>query len=448
MPNLSLDTAAARTPAYVQLLEALGDGRTGCLTAFDAGRGAIQVYVMDGDMLAAHAEDDDVRLLASVIASGWVPAETVTALAEEAGAPGAFAESLYRVLDEDHVQHLLFERFRENVYRFLGADRGVRFDAMDAIFVADLQVVEDSHELVHELARVRTTAAELLAARTPLVVADGAVIGPAYARVAELCAAGATVADLVRRSGHEANRTLHSVQELLARGSLRWALPEPVPPAGLAAREADADAFENEPTDDAATDHGSLENEPTVNPAEDDSYLDAFGDYDTTRGDGSFSGVRDLVALEDGAAPGTEVVDVGQAGAVSVNFSGRHLGDADARSKIAVINDVLTAVCAGLDDAEGSGTGQTRIQMLLDGYGGPFGALFEATEVDTRGRVPVDRVLANLKKRPATEHRQLLQRASTDLIDRALSLASEDLDDDRIDAVLEQVAGYQQRLGI
>lgn len=444
MPNLSVDTAAARTPAYVQLLEALGDGRTGCLTGFDAGRGAIQVYVMDGDLLAAHAEDDDVRLLASVIASGWVPAEQVNAIAEEATTPGAFGDSLARVLDEEHVQHLLFERFRENVYRFLGADRGVRFDAMDAIFVADLQVVEDSHELVHELARIRTSAAELLAARTPLVVADAQVVSPAHARVAELCGVGSTVAELVRRAGHEPNRTLHAVQELLARGGLRWAVPDA--PAGPEASPLpDPDAFANEPTDDAVTDH-SVFDPAAAYPAEDDSYLDAFGDYDTTRGDGSFSGVRDRVALEDGAPPASEVVEVGAAG-VSLNFGGRQLGDADARNKIAVINDVLAAVRAGLD-ADGAGTGQARVQLVLDGVTGPFGALFEGVELDASGRLPIERVLANLKKRPVTEHRQLLQRGSTDLIERALSLASEDLDDERMDAVLEQVAGYQQRLGI
>ena len=88
------------------------------------------------------------------------------------------------------------------------------------------------------------------------------------------------------------------------------------------------------------------------------------------------------------------------------------------------------------------------MQLIVDGSAGPFAALFGGIELQADGRLPVEPVLKNLRKRPVAEHRPLLQRASIDIIERALSLASEDLDEDQMDEVLEKVVGYQQRLGI
>ena len=64
------------------------------------------------------------------------------------------------------------------------------------------------------------------------------------------------------------------------------------------------------------------------------------------------------------------------------------------------------------------------------------------------GRLSVDTVMKNLRKRPASEHRRLLNRGMQDVIERALSVASEELDDAELETMLEAVAGYQQRLGV
>ena len=57
-------------------------------------------------------------------------------------------------------------------------------------------------------------------------------------------------------------------------------------------------------------------------------------------------------------------------------------------------------------------------------------------------------MLKNLRKRPASEHRRLLNRGLQDVIERSLSVASEELNDVQLDAFLEHIVGYQQRLGM
>jgi hypothetical protein len=136
------------------------------------------------------------------------------------------------------------------------------------------------------------------------------------------------------------------------------------------------------------------------------------------------------------------------ASAVSLNFAGPKLGEDDARRKVLVVNEVLVQLLVGLDAAKGKGVGQSRAQLVIEGTPGAYSALFKGVEVDSGGQISVDLVMKNLRKRPASEHRRLLNRGMQDVIERALSVASEELDDAELERVLEAVAGYQQRLGV
>ncbi len=458
---------AGRAGATASLLASLQDGRTGCLSAAVPGVGAVQAFLMAGDVLAVHAGDDDIRLLARVSAANLVPGAELEALAESCPNPGEFTDALYGVLDESTVQGLLFERFRENLYCFLGATDVAPFEPMEALFVANIQVGHDSHALVEELRSLRHRVGPLLSARLLLLPADGTATTAMEAEVIEACSNGLGVPELLRRASAEPNRVLQLVSDLLDRGALAWDNPPPVkpttpPPTAPAASEPSALDL---PLEDDYTDDGTQRSAPpSAPPVVEEEYLDAFGDYDTTRGDGSFSGVRDRIDLAaadpDDELPGgrqasePEMIDMpeadaaAQASAVSLNFSGPRLADDDARHKVDVVNEVLEAVRAAIDYLKGAGSGHARVQLIVDGSAGPFSALFNGVELRADGRLPVDAVLKNLRKRPITEHRRLLQRACTDVIERALSLASEDLDDVLMEQVLEKVAGYQQRLGI
>lgn len=457
--------SGGRSPAFAAIRACLDDGRTGCLTASDAGLGVVEVYVMTGEVLAAHATDDDVRLLARVSASGLLPAAILDSLAESCTAPGEFTEALYGVLDESVVQDLLYERFRENLFSFLGASRAIEFEPMEALFVANIQVGHDSSRLVEELASLRDRVAPLLSSRLTLLPGEAAGSTPEDAGIVELCVNGLTVAELLRRAGDEPNRVLQSAADLLDAGALRWdsALPASTAPS-VPTSPASPVSFElpeeDEHTEDSAQRSAVVPAAQGGAPVAEE-YLDAFGDYDTTRGEGSFSGVRDRVDLADVSearppepAGPPELIELPEAdaaahaGAISLNFSGPRLADDDARGKIEVVNEVLEAVRAAIDYINGGGSGQARVQLIVDGSSGPFAALFNGIELRPDGRLPVEQVLKNLRKRPITEHRPLLQRAATDLIERALSMASEDLDEGLMEQVLEKVAGYQKRLGI
>ncbi len=461
-------TGAVYPSPLALLLECLDEGRTGRLMVSDAGLGVVEIHVMAGEVLAAHAADDDVRLLVCLSASGLLPAEQLDALAEATTAAGEFIDALYGALDEGLVQDLLFERFRENLFAFLGATRGIEFEQTDAVFVSNIQIGHDSRFMIEELGALRDRTAPVLSSRLTLLPGTGTGGNPDQLRVLELCKNGVTVQELLRRSGREPNRVLQAVADLRDLGVLTWDTEGPASAETLPPMRSPLAGPLELPLDDDHTDElqserdAAAEASPGSTPDEESAYLDAFGDYDTQRGDGSFSGVRDRVDLEGGqteelpeAAIGrpSKIVDMPEAdaaavaGAVSMNFAGPRLADDDARSKLEVVNGVLEAVRSAIDYING-GSGQARVQLLVDGSSGPFAALFSGVELRTDGRLPVDQVLKNLRKRPATEHRRLLQRASTDLIERALSLASEDLDDGLMEQVLEKVAGYQQRLGI
>lgn len=201
--------------------------------------------------------------------------------------------------------------------------------------------------------------------------------------------------------------------------------------------------------------------------------LDLFSDNERRRGDGSFtveSSLLDKVELFDDSArrkrkvvpapasPGGDILvemedadaagKEGLAGAVSLNFAGPRLAEDEARRKLEVCNEVLNGLATAIDAQQGAGMGQARVQILVEGTPAAFAPIFKHVEIDESGCLPVDLVLKNLRKRPASEHRRLLKMGLGDLIERALSLAAEELDEAGIEGLLERIAGYQQRLGL
>jgi hypothetical protein len=124
------------------------------------------------------------------------------------------------------------------------------------------------------------------------------------------------------------------------------------------------------------------------------------------------------------------------------------LSEAHARAKIRVANDVLAAVSAAFDIAEGTGRGRAVLQLLVDGGPSQFAPLLQDLVLSEHGALPPAGVVANLRGRPPTEHRRLLNDALVDLIDRALSSAADELPEEQLDDVLSAIAGYRQRLGL
>ncbi len=522
----------------------------------------IAVYVMLGDIVAAHADDDRDRLLTLLKNSGVAEAGVIDAR-RAASSTASLTEELFEIVPEEALQELLAERFRENLFRFLQAESSTQYEEMESVFVDNIQVGHESRPLVAELdALVKATARLRCPPSLVLCPGGGTVKDAAPRRLLALCNPRLPLSDLLQRSPFEAGRTLALTMEMLERGVLvpvsprdnegqtDKTAPRPTPAAKVAVTSGRPDPLSRDPYRRAVTrvdepreavanalasavsaavakvgrqrPGGEAEpprapevasaldpvSSPIPKPAsrpasipvgspsppdptevappppthrpppppEPDDELAAFQDYDYDRQGGEFmTSVEHLdrvevVSLDEvpsprrGAAPAPPPVDSGPitiemedaenattselASAVSLNFAGPKLAEDDARRKVLVVSEVLMQLVVGLDAAKGKGVGQSRAQLVIEGTPGAYSALFKGVEVDASGHISVDLVMKNLRKRPASEHRRLLNRGMQDVIERALSVASEELDDAELERVLEAVAGYQQRLGV
>jgi hypothetical protein len=563
-----------------ELLSHLDAGSIGCLHARLAGATEIQVFVMLGEILAAHASDDRARLLRLLQNTGAVESGRLEALRAAAREGHSITEELFELVPEETVQELLGERFRENLFRFLQTSLAPRFEELDSVFVENIQVGHESRRLVEEFDELVQSTARL---RSPpgLVLAPGGGTMKAaeHRRIAALCSRRLPIGELLERSPWEGGRTLAIVGEMLERGLLvpvsgrevegntDKPMPRPVQPARVGVDTGRPDplardfrrpasrppeAGTDSPRDAVATALASAvsaavakvgrsreSSEPTAAPPrppppntpasrasavdaisapsarpparpaavaappppppepsraalhpsalasfgadqptkENDDELAAFQDYDHDRQGGEFTTATEhldrveVVSVDEVPAPRKaraaaapppvdgnpitiEMEDAENAthselaGAVALNFAGPKLGEDDARRKVEVVNEVLAQLVIGLDGAKGRGVGQARAQLVIEGTPGAFSALFKGAEVDAQGRLPVEVVLKNLRKRPASEHRRLLNRGMQDVIDRAFSVASDELAETELEKLLEAVAGYQQRLGM
>ena len=214
---------------------------------------------------------------------------------------------------------------------------------------------------------------------------------------------------------------------------------------------------------------GSFINRGTPLALSEEDDLAAFGDYDHSRDGGGYtssSQMLDTVALDEKIAREAaadfdleklqdpiEIGDVESAGkdalrgAVSLNFTGRLLEDYEIEHKLEVINDILGAVATSINRSQ-TGAGNAQIQLLLEGAPGLYAQLFKGLEVNNSGQIPLDPLLRNIRRRPPAEQRQLYNQGLSDLIERALSMAAENLEEDHMERTLETIAGYQQKFGL
>ena len=56
-------------------------------------------------------------------------------------------------------------------------------------------------------------------------------------------------------------------------------------------------------------------------------------------------------------------------------------------------------------------------------------------------------ILKNVERRPEGERRDLVTKGLSALIDRVLARAVEGLDEENMSSMLQQIAGYRQRMG-
>lgn len=135
-------------------------------------------------------------------------------------------------------------------------------------------------------------------------------------------------------------------------------------------------------------------------------------------------------------------------GVRSLSFGAPPLEEDEARNAFEIVNNALREIARALDEQNGPGAGRAFVQLLVEGTPAEFSSLFRAVDARKDGRLPVDNVLRNLRERPRTEHRQLVHRGLEDLIERALTLSCEELDDAAADALTERVLAFQRQLNL
>ncbi len=179
--------------------------------------------------------------------------------------------------------------------------------------------------------------------------------------------------------------------------------------------------------------------------------LEAFADHESSRGGaagGAFSTQDhnlervEVVALE----PEPEILeaqDVPQS-----HYGAPPLNERAAVAKIDVANSVFRAYNRAFDTCRGRGAGRASLQLLVDGGPTRFTDLWQGVQVTDEGELGTRLVLRNLWSRPPTEHRRVLNEVLVNLIERALSVAADELPDDQFDGMYEEIAGYRQRLGL
>lgn len=200
--------------------------------------------------------------------------------------------------------------------------------------------------------------------------------------------------------------------------------------------------------------------------AEEDDADALFVDYDRKIGRGAGEGtytssIKDVVELGPAAqslrADDDAIIEADsldslseeeRANVRSVSFGAPPLEEDEVRDALDLVNGALREIARVLDEVSGPGSGRAFVQLLLEGTPAEFNALFRSVDARKDGRLAVESVLKNLRERPKTEHRQLVHRGVEDLIERALTLSCEDLDDDIADALTEAVLGFQKQLNL
>lgn len=123
---------------------------------------------------------------------------------------------------------------------------------------------------------------------------------------------------------------------------------------------------------------------------------------------------------------------------------GRPVSIREGKDKVRVANAALRPIIGAFDKRDGRGQGRAQLQLLLDGTSQRWRMTFESVEARTSG-LPEMAVLFNVARVGDAEQRVLLNGALADLIDRAVSLACANFDEDAIEALLRDVAGVNYR---
>ncbi len=420
----------------------MAHGDTGCCSVHVPGRGTCRVFVMEGEVIAAQHDRDADAVLNRLVARGRLNADAATKIRDASNTQTIDFQSLSSLGEEGLIARLMSGRFRDNlIFHLFDAGR-FTFASMDSVRVPFLQMGHDSAGLLRELEMVHQRVQPWMDIQKERVLTWGhhSPASPQQRHIQALCSAGLRLDVLVRASPFFPAQTLVLVSQMVDAGSLISAEidTDDGPDVGAISHAIRTASAQKARRSEVSADRQGVD--VAVTPMGGESPMAAFMDRERqsrAAGKGSFRGDRERVDLSqtpDGRSPG-------------LRRAAPTLSSTDIVSRIGVCNEVLSAMVDAWDKQYGPGEGRRTAQLLVDGAPMDHAALFRSAMVDARGRMGAASILKNIERRPASERRDLVTKGLSGLIDRVLSRCAEGLDEDRLEQMLKQVAGYRERLG-
>lgn len=487
-----MTSSARKGVATRELLRQVAARATGRLSS-NTVDGPLELYLMNGDLVGAVSPLDDTMLLRRVRLADAVSPEKLATLTRLASAGQSLFGPLIDTVPTEVIEPALSDRFRENVVQWVLLEDTPTFESLPGVFVDNMQMGHNTPQLVESACKMADRA-RVYPLDTEVVRGEGGSSDPLEVSILALTSNHSTpIEDLLDRVPGEPLTTRATFARLLDTGLLleggvelqelmtdevellRQDVIEPDDededdaPTVRAVNELldleEDDSGEQSWTETAAPEDGPEDDDEDdadaapVSPGNDlskwlhtgdldDEDMAFFEDYEDDRGggQGAFSTESHNLDKVEVTDANDELLEADEAPAS--RFAAPVLGENVAVDKVAVCNEVLAKVASTFDDEQGAGRGQAVVQLLVDGTPSKYTAVLHGLAIQPDGQMPVEQILDNLSTRPATEHRQLLNTALKDLMERALSSAADELSDDGFDELYESVAGYNQRLGL
>jgi hypothetical protein len=412
-------------PPLEQLRGHLDAEFTGCITQVTRER-VVRIYVMEGAVMAAHATDDDAQLLRRLLSRGELDALTTARMAQDRSVTPLY-DRLLGVVEDRRLDLVFFDRFRDNIAWFACSKGYIDAEEMESILVSNVQ-------LSHNTPKLLETVESLLNRTQPIrdrLAHDSVIVGGETSpqilpeqELASLLGRGITLRTLLDRSPFEHFETLDILGDMFIANSARIGEMGASPPVAEIPLERPAPVEAPDGPEEAAE----------VAPGPVEVIGVELDEEDEPTDESEPHAVLEPVISP---PPGSRL-----------RLADPALSYSEARRKIDVANDVLRALAGAFDHRLGTGSGSARIQLLVDGTRSSFSPLYLQTHVAQDGAVDAGSLLRNLRRRPTSEHRRLVNDGLSDLLERLLTAAMDDLPDAILDDVLVSISGYQQRIGL
>ncbi|MCA9572970.1 MAG: hypothetical protein KC656_34270, partial [Myxococcales bacterium] len=179
-----MSSPAKKSVATKQLLRQVAARSTGRL-AVDTVDGALEVYLMNGDIIGAVSGQDDQALLRRVRLADAVSPEKLASLTRLASSGQALFGPLIDMVPTEVIEPALADRFRENLVRWVAQSEEPTFEALPGVFVDNMQMGHNTVQLIESSCKLADQARSY-PVDTEIVRGDGKTLDSIELAVLEL----------------------------------------------------------------------------------------------------------------------------------------------------------------------------------------------------------------------------------------------------------------------